>query len=84
MGEEVKKWKLDIELRVGSLEQDVQTIKGEIFSIQQSISADANWKLEDCLPDQKLDIFGRYQEIKQVHEAIQVGQVLAVIITGGP
>ena len=63
--EQVKKWKLDIEQRVDNLEQDVQTIKGEIVSMQQSISADANQKLEDCLPDEILDVFGRSQEINK-------------------
>ena len=71
--DEVKKWKFDFEPRVESLEQDVQTLKGEICSIQQSISGEANRELTSCLPD----------EI-QVAETIEAGQVAAVVITGGP
>ena len=81
---EVQKWKLDIEPRVETLEQDVQNMKGEICSIQQSISEEANRELTSCLPDEILDVFGRSHEIKQVVEAIEVLKVAAVVITGGP
>ena len=82
--EEVKKWKLYFETRVESLEQDVQDIKGQLSSIQQSIPEVTNHEPRNCLPDEVSGVFGRQQDIQEVTEIIQTGQVPAVVITGGP
>ena len=38
--------------------------------------------LPDKIPDERM--FGRYQEVQQVKEYIQIGSVSVVVITGGP
>lgn len=82
--EEIKKWKLDIEPRVESLEQDVKQMQREISSIQQSVSEETTREITNRVPDEALDVYGRSQVIQQVTETIQMGQVAAVVITGGP
>ena len=82
--EEVKKWKLEIEPRVENLEKAFQRMESEFSSIKRSISEEINRELTNCLPDEVSDVFGRHQEIQEVTEAIQMGQVAAVVITGGP
>ena len=82
--EEIKNWKLYFETRVESLEQDVQDIKGQLSSIQGSTLEVTNHGPRNYLPDKVLGVFGRQQEIQEVTEIIQRGQVPAVVITGGP
>jgi len=82
--EEVKKWKLDIEPRLEKLEKDVQQMESKISTFQHSVSREMPRELTNCIPDEVRDVFGRSQEIKRVTEAIQEGQVAAVVITGGP
>lgn len=79
--EEVNKWKLEIEPRLESLEEDVVKMKGEMSRNQ----ADQNTsELADCLPDKVANVFGRSKEIQQVIQPIVTRHVGTVIITGGP
>ena len=82
--EEVNKWKLEIEPRVQSLEEDVLKMKGEMSRIQGSSLDQDTSELADCLPDKAANIFGRSQEIQKVIQPIVTRQVGTVVITGGP
>ena len=82
--EEVNKWKLEIEPRVESLEDDVLNIKGEISRIQGSLSDQNTSELANCLPDKVANVYGRSKEIQQVIQTIVTKKVGIVVITGGP
>ncbi|XP_068679259.1 nephrocystin-3-like [Montipora capricornis] len=69
--EEVKKWKRELEPRVGKLEQEVQQMKSKMSTTETT----------SCLPDKPLNVLGRSLEIQKVVEAIEHS---AVVITGGP
>ena len=77
--EEVKKWKLDIEPRVQTLEHEVQQLKaGQISSNEQSR------KLKHRLPCKVHHKFNRSKKIEEVVAAVQSGYFSIVSLTGGP
>ncbi|KAJ7326579.1 hypothetical protein OS493_027533 [Desmophyllum pertusum] len=80
--EELRKWKLDFEPRVQTLEQELQQLKLHIPCVSEHDATRA--ELPNCLPDEVPDVFGRSQEIQQAIEAVQSGTVSIVVITGGP
>ena len=83
VNEEVEKWKIEIGPRVNKLENDYQTIKGDISAIQASISGQATSNLSNCLPD-KNNVVGRSQELEEITDAIRTESAAAVLVTGGP
>lgn len=83
VNEEVEKWKIEIEPRVNKLENDYQTIKGDISAIQASISGQVTSSLSNCLPD-KNNVVGRSKELEKIIVAIRTERAAAVLVTGGP
>ena len=82
--EEVKKCKLEFEPRVENLEKDMLKIKGEISSLQGTLSEKTTHEVPDCLPDEVEEVFGRSQEIQLITQAVLTGDVSTVVLTGGP
>ncbi|XP_068747836.1 uncharacterized protein [Montipora capricornis] len=71
------------EPRISNVEDKVQQLEGQLlsFNLQEACNP---VELNNCLPDESQEVFGRDKKIQEATQAIQSGKFSVVVITGAP